>query len=297
MSVETTTPVLDQDELARQYGWAQAVLQSDPELQQLFQQAVAETWDPARFSAKVRETNWYKTHSEAWRQNEVLKLTDPTTYAAKADAAKVEFYAMAASMGADISGGKADELAGQAFQLGWSTQQVRNALTQFINVTSGNFGGVAGAAAEQLKEYAAQMGVKMDDGSIQNWARMEAQAGGSGGGVQMGKQFILQNALSAFPPLASRLQAGETVDQIISPYKQSMANILEVSGDSLDAFDPTIRGAILNKNKDGSPGTQSLWEFEQNLRKDARWNKTKNAQDSVMSTARKILTDFGLTAG
>ncbi|MEW1959769.1 hypothetical protein [Kineococcus sp. NPDC059986] len=294
---ETTTPVLNQDELARQYGWAQAVLQSDPELQNLFSQAVGETWDPAKFSAKVRETNWYKTHSESWRQNEVLKLTDPTTYASKQEQAKTSFYAMAAQMGADISGGQADGLAQQAFQLGWSEQQVRNALTQFITMSSPNFGGVAGAAAEQLREYAGQMGVRMDDGSIQNWARMEAQAGGTGGGIQMGKQFILQNAVSAFPPLAQRLQAGETVDQIISPYKQSMGNILELSPDSLDAFDPTIRGAILNKNKDGSPGTQSLWEFEQGLRKDARWTKTQNAQNSVMSTARKVLTDFGLAAG
>jgi hypothetical protein len=297
MSVETTTPELDQAELARQYGWASSVLNSDPELQGLFNTAVAETWDPAKFSAKVRETQWYKTHSESWRQNEVLKLTDPTTYATKQEQAKTSFYAMATSMGADISGGQADALAQQAFDLGWSEQQVRNVLTGYINMSSPNFGGVAGAAADQLREYATQMGVRMDDGSIQNWARMEAQAGGTGGGVQMGKQFILQNAVSAFPPLAQRLQAGETVDQIISPYKQSMSNILEVSGDSLDAFDPTIRGAILNKNKDGSPGTQSLWEFENNLRKDARWLKTSNAQNSVMSTARKVLTDFGLAAG
>jgi hypothetical protein len=39
-----------------------------------------------------------------------------------------------------------------------------------------------------------------------------------------------------------------------------------------------------------------LWQFEQDLRKDPRWNFTKNAQDSLMNTTRKVLQDFGLVS-
>jgi hypothetical protein len=39
-----------------------------------------------------------------------------------------------------------------------------------------------------------------------------------------------------------------------------------------------------------------LWEFQQQLRQDPRWNYTRNAQDSLMGTARKVLQDFGLVS-
>jgi len=49
-------------------------------------------------------------------------------------------------------------------------------------------------------------------------------------------------------------------------------------------------------NTEGKPATKPLWQFEQELRKDPRWNYTNNAQQSLMNTARQVLQDFGLVS-
>jgi len=39
-----------------------------------------------------------------------------------------------------------------------------------------------------------------------------------------------------------------------------------------------------------------LYDFENDLRKDKRWNKTQGAQDQAMSTVSRVLQDFGQVA-
>ena len=78
------------------------------------------------------------------------------------------------------------------------------------------------------------------------------------------------------------------------PYIQSMSNILELPSTSLDVFDPNIRQALAFTLPDGKIGTKSIYDFEKDLRKDARWQYTDNARRSVSSGALKVLQDFGL---
>jgi hypothetical protein len=85
-----------------------------------------------------------------------------------------------------------------------------------------------------------------------------------------------------------------TVKQIASPYVNSMANILEVPQDSLSLNDPTINKALTNIDQTGKQTAVPLWQFETNLRQDPRWATTKNAKDTLDSTAHSILQNFGL---
>lgn len=81
---------------------------------------------------------------------------------------------------------------------------------------------------------------------------------------------------------------------LASPYMQSMGNILEVNPGELDLFNPTIRKALQATDDKGQPTSKPLWQFENELRKDPRWLKTKNAQDSLLSAGHQVLSDFGL---
>ena len=59
-------------ELAQQYGWSVALLNSDPSLKALFTKAVAETWAPDKFVAELstgsRRISWsVNTYSPASR--------------------------------------------------------------------------------------------------------------------------------------------------------------------------------------------------------------------------------------
>jgi hypothetical protein len=66
-----------------------------------------------------------------------------------------------------------------------------------------------------------------------------------------------------------------------------MAAILELSPESINFTDPTLRGAI------GPNGEMSIYDFQKALRKDARWQYTNNAREDVFQSVGKVLQDFG----
>lgn len=107
-------------------------------------------------------------------------------------------------------------------------------------------------------------------------------------------QQIRDLAKSQFPTLSAQIDEGYTVKQIASPYIQSMAAILEIDPTTIGLQDLSIKQALTGIDMDGKPTTKPLWMFEQDLRKDPRWNYTKNAQEATMGVARKVLQDFGL---
>jgi hypothetical protein len=62
-------------------------------------------------------------------------------------------------------------------------------------------------------------------------------------------------------------------------------------------FDPKIRRALSARGKDGGkPEMKTLWEFEENLRKDPRWQATNNGREAITSGFKQVLSDFGFQA-
>jgi len=75
-----------------------------------------------------------------------------------------------------------------------------------------------------------------------------------------------------------------------------MAKELEISPASIALTDNKINQALTATNKDGRPEPKQLWQFQQDLRSDPRWDKTQGAQDSTMTTARSVLSQMGLVS-
>jgi hypothetical protein len=75
-----------------------------------------------------------------------------------------------------------------------------------------------------------------------------------------------------------------------------MSRILEIDPGTIGLNDRTIKQALTGLNPEGKPMTTPLWQFEQELRQDPRWNYTNNAQEDLMGTARQILKNFGLVS-
>lgn len=290
MSVPTQDK-LSASELAEQYGWAQAVLNSDKELAKLFRDAVAGQWSPERFQAKLRATKWYQARSESARQADVLAKTDPKTYAANVDAIAAEMKAQAAAMGAVMDAGKIRWRAEQAYRLGWNQQQIQSVLAQYVTEQNGVLKGQAGQAAEQLRSLAYANGVRYGD----EWFTRAAKAVMSGtSSVEDWEAEIRKQAASAFPPFAEQIKAGQNMADIASPYRQTMAALLEISDTDIDLFDGTIRSALAGRDpKTGTATAKSLWQFENDLRKDRRWLKTNNARESLMGATKGILASWG----
>lgn len=83
------------------------------------------------------------------------------------------------------------------------------------------------------------------------------------------------------------LDNGMDLDAIYSPYKSTMASVLELSPESIQLSDPTLRAAITGQ------GEVPLYDFERALRKDNRWQYTNQARGEVANATQRILQDFG----
>lgn len=98
--------------------------------------------------------------------------------------------------------------------------------------------------------------------------------------------LINLQAKTYFPALADKIDKGYTVKQLLSPYLQTRANILEEDADAIDLKE------LQSVAKDPK-GLMGLYEYEVALRKDPKWRFTKNAQDTLSNVARSLAQTFG----
>jgi len=101
--------------------------------------------------------------------------------------------------------------------------------------------------------------------------------------------LINLQAKTYFPALADKIDSGYTVRQLLSPYLNTRANILEEDADSIDLKQ------LQNVAKDPK-GLMGLYDYEVSLRKDPKWKGTKNALDTLGGLARDMTKMFGLGA-
>jgi hypothetical protein len=298
----TTQPALsalDAAEMAQNYGFALSFLNSDPELKKIFNQAVygngkddMGSWSTAKFVAAIRNTQWYQKHAESWRQADLLQKSDPQTYNAKIAALTAQLSDRAAALGAPMSWAQLQTMAGNALHLGWNDAQINDQMAGYVKAVNGVYNGSVGDDVGSLRNVAWRNGVNLSDVTLQSYAQQIAK--GSASRSYFERQ-IRQMAKTAAPGYTDQLDAGMDLYDISDPYRQSMAKILELNPTDIDLFDPTIRSALTAVGQDGKPTSKSLWQFENDLRKDPRWLSTSNARSAGMSVAHKVLQDFGFS--
>jgi hypothetical protein len=83
------------------------------------------------------------------------------------------------------------------------------------------------------------------------------------------------------------LGQGIDLDKIYSPYRRTMARILELDEGQIDLMDPTLRMGINEK------GDVNLYDYEKALRQDSRWQYTGDARQKVSDSALTVLRNFG----
>jgi hypothetical protein len=99
--------------------------------------------------------------------------------------------------------------------------------------------------------------------------------------------LVKLQAKTYFPALADKIDSGYTVKQLLSPYIQTRANVLEEDPDMIDVK------SLQSIAKDPK-NLMNLYDYEVSLRQDPKWRFTKNAQDSMSNVANGIAKMFGL---
>jgi len=295
--IPAVTPKLDLNTLADQFGFTSDFLKANPELlNKIFKPAIANGWDQATVTAKLKTTQWWKTHSDKERQYLTQIFNDPATAKANLSAAKVQVQQLAAQLGVASTAFVKKQLDVAAYNMvakGWNEGQLRNFLGQYAYFGNepGAYRGQGADTENELRSYAYSMGATMSNTWYADNTRQVLRGLAT---ISDFKQQILKQTKAAFPQYAKQLDGGQTLADIASPYMQAMSQILELPPGSINLFDPTIKKALQYKD----PGTlqtatKPLWQFQNDLRNDPRWKGTQNAQDGMMSVAHQVLQDFG----
>lgn len=286
------SPKLTPEELASTYGWAYGFLNSNPELKKLFKEAVDGTWTAEKFQAELRDTKWFKTTSDTRRQAQLMQKTDPATWNATLQAATIQVRQLAAEMGAAIPEGKISKIAKQMIETGADEDQMRYALGEYVNFTKdGTLRGEAAMHEYTMKEFAYANGVTLSDQAIKKQAQLVTRKLAT---TQDFQDQIRQSAISAYPAYKTQIEAGVNVMDIADPYRQMMADELELPYQSIDLNNTLIKQALNGVGADGKPTGMTLTDFQSQLRSDPRWRDTKQAQNGVMQVSANVLREMGL---
>ena len=286
---------LSMEALASRYGYSLAFFQQDPTLLKLIKQAVQSQWTPEEFGAQLKNTQWYKKHSESDRTWRTLERVDPATARARMHQTKVRLIQTGQQMGVHVDPKRLADMAWRVNAYAWSDEQVASAFRaemKFDPKKVDKYYGMMAVNAASIKEQAADYGVKIDDKTAFNLMTQLVGRSTSEEGIT---EFIKKQAKIKYAGLADDIDAGMTVKDYASPFIQTQAKLLELDPADVHLDDPRIAAALQYRDpKTSKPAAMSLFDFEKTVKSDGRWMKTKNARDEMMDGTRQILSDWGL---
>jgi hypothetical protein len=103
-----------------------------------------------------------------------------------------------------------------------------------------------------------------------------------------------EQAAGLYPAWGEQLLAGASMQDLAQPYRQALAQELELPESDVDVFSPKIKAALNRVGEDGQPSPMSLTEFTQMVRSGPEWGRTQGAMDKAVGIGRDVLAQMGL---
>ncbi len=282
VGTQATTGGLDAD------TWLLIQLSNDPEYKTELDKV--KFTDPYLFE-RQSEKKLYED-AVAAAGGDVAKLAEveaTTTYGRGLKDLKDAIETARIAAGAELTDAEVNALAQEAYDKGLDRE--RNSFNAFLD-SKFKFGatGAKGKAGEQLadlQKVAAANGLDLQKAFGTQLSTWFASIN-KGESIETYKKMIRDVAKIGMPQnIAALLDNGIDLDAVYSPYKNVMASVLEINPESITLNDPVLRSAITGEKE------LPIYEFQRQLRKDARWQYTNQAKEEVSDVALKVLRDFG----
>lgn len=307
---------LDEDDLGRMFGVAASVLDSNPDLREVFDEILAQKiTDPARMLAMLQGTGWFQRHTADWLAIEKDRLSkDPAIWEAavnqRAELVAQQFQAA----GGSITPEQAKEVAvkliygsgwnGESFEIydeRWLNEAIAKTIdftkTKTVNgVQVADLSGKAMNVAQSLYNLAFEYGVdtSMSNEAFASWFQrtLKGYMEGDIADDQLDDELVT-NASSMFPGLQNSLQRGMTLRQAANPYLKAIADTLELDINDVSLNDDLVQRVLNGNSVEGEFKPMNLYEAKLAARKDKRWQHTQVAREEYTDMASRILRDFG----
>lgn len=285
-----------------------------PSLKALLDSYVKEGWTNTRFLQELRNDAWYKKNSAEIkaRYTQLYNYQDlvasgqadgSTDYEKQIRTLKDQVLNKARTMGSGLASDPAAiQRAAENMYItntGIEDALTTNILAAAIRPIGSIIGGkpTEGYSGKALQDYQTiQAAAKANGFSIADIipggaSEQQVLQGIATGAIDVNRiaQDARKLAAQGQPQyVRDLLGQGYNLDQVYAPYRQTMANILEIGDpNQIDLNDPTLRNAITDK------GDMNLYDFKKALRQDNRWQYTDTAKQEVSTAALSVLRDFG----
>lgn len=286
--------------IKEEYGYAFALIMSDPGLTRLFTKAVSEGLTPRGFQNELENTKWFSSRSASQRAYDTLIKTKSeagTLAALRKDVTDSIKREAVAANGLELSDEQVAPIVENLLRdnyYDWQQVLPRVVGDVFVNDDVFSFGGAAASAVTQIKDYARKQGVFIDDMSLGRYVDGIASQKNT-----LENVFSEINNLSAsyYPQYAESIKSGMTVESIAQQYTYAAAQMLEKDPADFNFFgnDPTKSDPLMAKamfgGKDGKG--MSMYDFRKLVKQDNRWKQTRNAREEYASITNNILKTFG----
>ena len=197
--------------------------------------------------------------------------------------------------GIELPEGQLDILAREAWRNNWGVTEIDLNLRPFLAdtlETGEDLKGTAGDFQNDLSQWASRNGLSIDRSMLAKYV----------GNMTLGQQTLddvkqelrTTYLMGAYPAWADRIEKGFDPEAISRPYRSAAAKLLEVEEDEISLDDPLLKRGLQGTGADGKPRVVPLYEFESEIRKDPRWDKTNNAYETYTKVGTDLLRMFGL---
>ena len=285
-----------------------------PSLNTLLKKYVDEKWTPDKLRKAIRDDLWFKQNSAEIKARYVQYYNFRDLQASGQAQGSTDYELQIAKIEANLkkraieigSAAASDPAALRkaAENLYITNRSEDNAfidsfLAASIRPVSGMIGGkvTEGYSGQALSDYkllvkaARDNGFQISDIIPGGASEQQVLQGIAAGTIDINRIIADSRKLAAQgqPQYVRDLLAqGYNLNQVYAPYRQTMANILEIGDpDQIDLNDPTLRAAITDK------GDMNVYDFKRLLRRDDRWQYTEQAKQDVSTAALDVLRDFG----
>jgi hypothetical protein len=294
--------------------WIITAMQTIPELNNLYQK-VRNTDGSFKYTAEViagmiNDTDWYRLNGPTVAQKLIDRIKGgENNYREGVNEYRQIVSKTASDLGLDASDPMVSNylsaLGENAYLHNWTPSQLEGVITSNTEIVKKIKGGLYSAQTQDVADWAQTMGMNLSAADRTNYTqRLMGLTDKNGVRVRSSvddiKSEIRKNTATKYAVFADQINAGVTLWDLTSNYRQKAADLLEVDPDSIKWDDPLFKdGKIFQSVDPKDPSkivARPLWEAAKMIKADERWQYTKNADETYMGYGKAMLTKFGMVS-
>jgi len=285
------------EEFQNMWAISYALIQQDPQLLEWFNGqtrkylANPEGFSKEAFFLELNQQPFSQKYSSVAIADMDFEARFPDVWNQQITAEVENLRDLAIQAGAVMTDEELRDLVVRKRRMGLSDAQVNNILSDFIGAVNGAYRGEAGKTAAGISEWGRRNNVDLSQGMIDGYLQ-QIQSGDT---TEFDVLQDLRNTYlaSAYPAWSDRIQAGQDIYDISAPYRGKMESLLELGAGTITLDDPLLQSGLQATGPDGKPIIKPIYEFEQDIRNDPRWQTTDNAYQTYAESMTGLLKTFG----